>query len=216
MCTLYSPSKASKIASSTKLTTKTGDRLPANHRKPLTGLVNTACLFFEQKRPTGQTIPTFVTLTAIAVLAFALVTPNAAEAEEIVGRASVIDGDTIEIHGTRIRLFAIDAVEARQTCTTHAGRIWPCGREAAFALADHITGKTLACEPLDTDRYGRIVARCFAAGEDIGAWSVAHGWSIAATRYSTIYINVQRQAVAEDRGIWGGTFEDPQTFRKTH
>ncbi len=27
----------------------------------------------------------------------------------IIGRASVIDGDTIEIHGTRIRLYGIDA-----------------------------------------------------------------------------------------------------------
>ena len=34
----------------------------------------------------------------------------------LVGRASVIDGDTLEEHGRRIRLAAIDAPESRQSC----------------------------------------------------------------------------------------------------
>ena len=42
--------------------------------------------------------------------------PAVALAEDITGTASVIDGDTIDIHGTRIRLHGIDAPESRQTC----------------------------------------------------------------------------------------------------
>jgi hypothetical protein len=34
----------------------------------------------------------------------------------ISGRASVIDGDTIELHGQRIRLWGIDAIESSQLC----------------------------------------------------------------------------------------------------
>ncbi len=33
---------------------------------------------------------------------------------DMTGQASVIDGDTIEVHGTRIRLHGIDAPESGQ------------------------------------------------------------------------------------------------------
>jgi endonuclease YncB( thermonuclease family) len=40
----------------------------------------------------------------------------AIEAGEIIGRASVVDGDTLDIHGARVRLWGIDAPEADQLC----------------------------------------------------------------------------------------------------
>ena len=45
------------------------------------------------------------------------------------GQASVIDGDTIEIHGQRIRLHGIDAPESGQHCYID-GKRWQCRKDA--------------------------------------------------------------------------------------
>jgi endonuclease YncB( thermonuclease family) len=37
---------------------------------------------------------------------------STAFANDLVGQASIIDGDTLEIHGTRIRLWGVDALRA--------------------------------------------------------------------------------------------------------
>lgn len=64
--------------------------------------------------------------------------------QSIVGRASVVDGDTLEIQGVRIRLWGVDAVESSQTCLDPAGKPWPCGRRAALALSDFLGQRTVS------------------------------------------------------------------------
>ncbi len=51
----------------------------------------------------------------------------------LAGVASVIDGDTLEIRGQRIRFYGIDAPESRQLCRLD-GKPWQCGKDAANAL----------------------------------------------------------------------------------
>jgi endonuclease YncB( thermonuclease family) len=93
-------------------------------------------------------------------LALAAIGPASTQ-EGLVGVASVIDGDTIEIHGQRNRLFGFDAPESSQLCVRPTGERWRCGQQASFALADLIGRSTVGCQPRDRDRYGRIVAVCF-------------------------------------------------------
>lgn len=129
------------------------------------------------------------------------------------GAARVIDGDTLEIRGTRVRLHGIDAPESAQRCRA-AGRAWPCGREATRALSRRIAGRTVVCEERDRDRYGRSVAVCRAGGEDLNAWMAFEGWAFAYRRYSRSYVAEERAAKAAGRGIWRGNVVAPWVWRK--
>ena len=130
------------------------------------------------------------------------------------GRASVVDGDTIEIQGERIRLWGIDAPESSQLC--HRGHsAWRCGQEAALALADHIGQRNVSCVEKERDRYGRMVATCSVADSNLSEWLVRNGWALDWPRYSNSeYTNVQELASADKVGIWQGTFAMPWKWRQ--
>ena len=149
---------------------------------------------------------------AVATIAIILQTPALAQ-QAIVGVANVIDGDTIEIHGARIRFHGIDAPESRQECIRADGKSWRCGQQAAFALSDRIGRATVRCEPRDRDRYGRVVAVCFKDGEDLNRWLVRNGWAVAYRKYSTDYVADEERAKRAKLGIWSGSFEMPWDWR---
>lgn len=130
----------------------------------------------------------------------------------IMGQASVIDGDTIEIHGQRIRLSGIDAPESSQLCEL-SGKKYRCGQKAAFALDDLISGKTVRCEEKDRDRYKRIVGECFTGATNLNAWMVSHGWALAYRQFSQAFVTEEEAAQAKKVGIWAGTFQNPWDFR---
>lgn len=137
-----------------------------------------------------------------------------ASSETLSGTASVIDGDTIEIHGQRIRLSAIDAIESRQPCQNPDGTLWRCGKDAAFAFSDMIGRRPVSCDVIDIDRYGRAVSICQVGGEDIGAWMVENGWALAYRRYGTDYVAAEDRARNAGRGIWTAEFMMPWDWRK--
>ena len=129
------------------------------------------------------------------------------------GRARVVDGDTLEVSGKRIRLHGVDAPESRQSCVA-GDRRWECGERATRALAGRIGGRTVSCEERDRDRYGRIVAVCSNAGEDVNAWMVSQGLALAYRRYSRDYVGKEADARAARRGIWRGDFVAPRDWRR--
>src|SRR6201987_6143344 len=108
-----------------------------------------------------------------------LLLSGAAFADDFVGQASVVDGDTLEIHGMRIRLWGVDAPESSQLCRGEDSLQYRCGAQAANDLDTFIARRPVNCLPLSLDPYGRTVATCSVGGTDLGEWLVCHGSVLA-------------------------------------
>ena len=151
-------------------------------------------------------------ILALIVIALLTQIPGLAVAE-INGPAKVIDGDTIVIHGAKIRLYGIDAPESAQVCQAN-GKSYRCGTSTTLALTRRIGGRSVSCEERDRDRYGRVVAVCHAGGEDLNGWLVSEGLAIAYRHYSTDYVGQEQVAREAARGLWRGEFVEPWQWRK--
>ncbi len=150
-----------------------------------------------------------IVLSAIVILALGFALANCAQggaqaeagsASEIVGVASVIDGDTIEIYGQRIRLDGVDAPERGAMCGS--ANVY---QRASLSLSDFIGSRTVHCSITGgQDRYGRQVATCSVGGVDVAAHLVEQGWARDWPRYSDgAYADEEARARAESHGLWG-------------
>ncbi|WP_439371386.1 thermonuclease family protein [Bradyrhizobium sp. DASA03120] len=135
-------------------------------------------------------------------------------ADDFLGQASVVDGDTLEIHGTRIRLWGVDAPESSQLCRGDDSLQYRCGAEAANDLDSYIGRRPVNCVPLNLDQYGRTVATCSVSGSDLGEWLVRNGLALDWPQYSRgRYDAAQHDAERAGRGIWKGSYVEPWRYR---
>ena len=121
------------------------------------------------------------------------------------------DGDTIAIGSQRIRLLGIDAPEDGQDCE-RGGRSYNCGAKAENALRS-LLRDGVACVGSEFDDFGRLLADCRAAGQDVSAAMVRSGWALAFRRYSTAYVVEEDAARTAGAGMWAGSFVPPWEFR---
>ena len=111
----------------------------------------------------------------------------------------VHDGDTISVKENgrtiRIRLACMDAPEMGQTF----------GAQAKAILADLCYKQIVTVQPLEKDRYGRLVARVYLEdGRDVGAIMVAEGyaWYYGFYHKDSVLAGLQSQARAQRLGLW--------------
>jgi endonuclease YncB( thermonuclease family) len=153
-------------------------------------------------------------LKRIACALLVLLPTLPAAARDLVGQASVVDGDTLDVHDERIRLWGIDAPESSQLCRGRDRRPYRCGALSANTLDAFTRGKTVRCTPIDEDRYGRIVARCAVGKIDLGQMLVSRGLAVEEPQYSRgRYAADQLAARRAGRGIWAGRFVEPSFYR---
>jgi endonuclease YncB( thermonuclease family) len=133
---------------------------------------------------------------------------------QIIGRARIVDGDTISINGVQIRLEGIDAPETAQTCVGAKGDTWQCGITGTQRLAGLVKGERVICDKSGHDRYNRTLAYCrLENGTELNAWMVRQGFALAFVRYSSKYVNEEKEAREANRGLWAGTFQAPWDWR---
>lgn len=149
------------------------------------------------------------TIGLFLLLAFLVARLDEREARNETGKATVVDGDTIRLGGTRVRLRGIDAPESAQPCRKD-GTDYACGRLARQALVKLIAGRPVSCDGSRLDRYGRLLGDCKAGEVDLNRQLVLEGWAVA-------YGDFERDeatARAGGYGIWAGSFERPQDWRR--
>ncbi|MFS8183071.1 thermonuclease family protein [Pseudovibrio denitrificans] len=91
------------------------------------------------------------------------------------GPAYIVDGDTLVIQKTQIRLFGVDAPEMNH----------PYGKKAKWALVTLCKGQKVRAEIMEQDDHGRTVARCtLDDGRDLSAEMVKLGLAIDWPKFS--------------------------------
>jgi endonuclease YncB( thermonuclease family) len=120
----------------------------------------------------------------------------------------VIDGDTLNIDGTRIRLFGMDAPEMGQSQ----------GPLARQALVGFVRGHDLELIPIETDQYGRVVARVIRDdGKDLADLMVSGGFALASSKFTRAYTMSQMRAKRMREGFWkDGYVQNGRVYRRSN
>ncbi|MFZ5965107.1 thermonuclease family protein [Thalassococcus sp. BH17M4-6] len=147
-------------------------------------------------------------------LLFGLLCLGTAAAAGPDGVLRVIDGDTFDVGGTRVRLHAIDAPETDQLCGGQGAPAWECGAWVRREVRARFDGQFATCETRDIDRYDRIVAICHIAGRDIGEMLVSDGLAFAYRQYGWDYDLQEKAAAVAGRGLHATGVTSPAAFRR--
>jgi len=149
----------------------------------------------------------------LALVSFLILSISVAVAD-VTGKSRVIDGDTIWIGDTKIRLHGIDAPEMKQICRTSKGKEQLCGRLAKQALEKLVRGQDVTCKGDKRDRYKRLIAVCYVGPFNINEQLVTNGWALAYRKYSKDYVRAEALAKSRREGMWRGEFVPPWEWRR--
>ncbi|PHR62144.1 MAG: hypothetical protein COA43_00440 [Robiginitomaculum sp.] len=141
----------------------------------------------------------------------------------ITGTLKFYDADGFYIENFNIRVWGIDGVEKRQTCTLNSGINYPCGEDVTKKLKELFDGQTANCFIRDKNHYQlkvRYVAQCSLGRlEDYGHFALQSGYARAyvrflrGTEYQKTYLEAETLARKSKRGLWSGDWDAPWLWR---
>lgn len=151
----------------------------------------------------------FTTGLLVALLAATAAWFESNNAVLISAAPRVVDGDSLEMNGEKIRLVGIDAPELNQICQISQVD-YSCGQRARDYLRSLIRNvEKVDCVGEGDDKYGRLLAECFAGKISLNAKMVRDGWAISYGGFGW----VERTARKEKLGLWAGEFDNPSDWR---
>jgi endonuclease YncB( thermonuclease family) len=145
----------------------------------------------------------------LALFAALVLVSSASGGDDLVlsGRVTAVtDGDTIKVQLDsgliKVRFDSIDAPEKDQ--------VW--GKQARDALARRVAGQEVELKVSSQDRYDRLVATVYLAGESLNEWMVnqGHAWAYRQYTKNEDYCIWEGAARAAGRGMWS----KPETARR--
>ena len=125
----------------------------------------------------------------------------------------VMDGDTIQLNGEKIRFTGIDTPELKQSCLKEGIKDL-CGVTAKQILIEKIANNSVECISEGKDQYKRTLAECFVNNESLSSYLVRSGYAFAYRRYSKKFVADEDYARINKIGMWSMKFDYPWNYRK--
>jgi endonuclease YncB( thermonuclease family) len=135
-------------------------------------------------------------------------------------QTAVVDGETLRVRDTVVRLLGVAAPARGQLCHHADGSVFDCGAASAEALARLVADYPVECRLLGHDENSHVVAMCQADGRDLNHAQVMDGWARARAESSSVASGLgsgtrsfganEAEARTQHRGLWAGNF-DPQS-----
>lgn len=151
----------------------------------------------------GALIGAFVVLLGLPSDLFGRVPSPSGSISAEAPRVAVIDGDTLKLHDSIIRLQGVEAPPRGHSCRKVDGTGFDCGAAAASALADLVRGRTVVCHMSGRDSAGFTQGMCEAGETDLNRRLVAEGWARARADVPA-FSDEEHRAQSEQRGLWRG------------
>ena len=116
---------------------------------------------------------------------------------------AIVDGQTLWLNGTLIRLQGVEAPPRGRYCRNGAGEPYDCGAAAVEALSEITHGRGIACQLAGRDSSGFPQGKCQAGDVDLNRGIVAAGWAHASADFDGLP-QAEGDARRAKRGIWAG------------
>ncbi len=149
----------------------------------------------------GGTLGVLVVMLAAPADLFGRVPPLTGLLRAGPAEVAVVDGETLVLNETIVRLDGVAAPARGQVCRSSEDAQTDCGAEAAAALAGFVRGRDVSCRLNGRDREGFARAVCEAAGQELNRALVAAGWARARVDMPGLAPE-EAAARSAGRGLW--------------